>query len=159
MGRVGEWKKIELLESFPFGSQFIYIVLLSKSHLNFFAWFQAFTVLCFPLLHHQQLLPPSHQSKHQLILFLSSGFSLQLLYFMYYSTYALIVCIIIQFIVYLYIIQLYYYSTYFQRNLFMYDSSCLKDIRLWKAWHLFFSTERSRKNIFPSIHSSNMFFL
>lgn len=77
--------------------------MLSKSYLNFFFCFEAPTGLSFFLISNQELLPLSHRRKHQLILnFLSSCLSLQLLYFMYYSTYTLL-CVLL-FNLYIYIL-------------------------------------------------------
>lgn len=47
-------------KAFPSRDQFIYKLLLSKSNLNVFVWWQALTDLCFFLMDLQQLLPPSH---------------------------------------------------------------------------------------------------
>lgn len=69
MGHVVEEEKNRFLESFSIWNQIICILLLSRSHLNFFVCFQAFIVLCFPCICHQQLRPPSHQKKNQKNLF------------------------------------------------------------------------------------------
>lgn len=94
MGHVVEEEKNRVLESFSFWNQFICILLLSRSHLNFF--------VCFPSLHSPllppcilppALRPPPHQKKTRKTFFIIL-LSLQLLYFMYYSMYALIYIII-----------------------------------------------------------------
>lgn len=154
MGHVVEEEKNRVLESFSFWNQFICILLLSRSHLNFFVCFQAFIVLCFPCICHQQLRPPPHQKKNQKNLFhhlaLSSTSLFHVLFNVCINMYVLLFNLLHN-----YILLFYYYSAYFQHNLFMYDSSCLRDIRLWKTWHLFFSTERT---IFPMYLFLSLFF-
>ena len=89
-----EEKKIRVLETFPFWNQFISILLLSRSHLNFFVWFQAFIVFCFPRICYQQLRPPSHQKKNQINFFyhlaLSSTSLFHVLFNIYINMYVLL---------------------------------------------------------------------
>lgn len=97
---------------FPFYSEFIYKLLLSRSYLNFFVWFPALTVFGFFLISHQQILPPPHPQKHQLILFLSSFLSLS-------STFLFHVLFNLYTIMY---VCMCYYSTYY---IFIYYSALL----------------------------------
>lgn len=133
-------------------------MLLSESNLNVFVSLQAGTGLCFFLLDHQQLLPPSHQQKHQLILFWSCFFSPTSLFHVLFN-----VCIIMYVFLFnlLYIYILFSFiiiQLIFNLIFFIYYSSGLRDNRLWKAWHLFFSTERSLKTISPIYSFLKLFF-
>lgn len=133
-------------------------MLLSKSYLNFFFWFQAPIGLSFFLISNQELLPPSHRQKHWLILFLSSCLSLQLLYFMYYSTHTLL-CMLLFNLLHIYIL----FSFILIQLIFNLIFLCIILPALgtidWEKHDICFSPQKG--HLKPSllyIHSSNIFF-